>query len=223
MQTKVEFDNFEQLLVHAEEFECALAACFPDTRAFLAQVNTKNDLCATACVLSVEHASMLRIAFRESAPSSGSALLRLQYEALLRAAWILYAANANQLEKLSSNLSLDSEQAAKNAPGYLDMLVAVRKHAPAGLAEPLHEFSQYSRHALNSFVHGGIHPLRRTQEGFPVQLAARVVKMSNGLLYIAYRMLAVLTGSQRRLDQVNHVCIEFKECLPMPEPKPETL
>jgi hypothetical protein len=84
----------------------------------------------------------------------------------------------------------------------------------------LSEFNQYSRHALNSFVHGGIHPLRRAQDGFPVELAARVVVMSNGLLHFAYRVLAVLSGSKPRLDKVTHLYLEFKECLPVIEPKP---
>lgn len=209
----------QQLLLRAEEFESALAACFPETGIVLAEATAKHNLCATACMLSVEHAFVLRSAFGALAPNTGAALLRLQYEALLRAAWLLYAANPNQLEKLARALNLEAEQAAKNLPGYMEMLDAVSKHAPAGLSAPLSEFNQYSRHALNSFVHGGIHPLRRAQEGFPVELAARLVLMSNGLLHFAYRMLAVLSGSKPRLDKVTHLYLEFKECLPVIEPK----
>src|ERR1039458_4660534 len=180
MPDQARADATRQLLLRAEEFESALAACFPKTGIVLADTTAK----------------------------PGAALLRLQYEALLRAAWLLYAANPNQLEKLARTLNLEAEQAAKNLPGYLDMLDALNKHAPEGLSAPLSEFNQYSRHALNSFVHGGIHPLRRAQDGFPVELAARVVVMSNGLLHFAYRVLAVLSGSKPRLDKVTHLYLE---------------
>jgi len=74
------------------------------------------------------------------------------------------------------------------------------KKAPQGLSLPLAEFNQFSRHALNSFVHSGIHPLRRVREGYPAQMAATMIRISNGLMHFAYRLLASLSGSQRQMD-----------------------
>ncbi len=155
------------------------------------------------------------MAFAAFAPNSAAAVLRLQYEALLRATWLLFSASPTQVEKLSRVLDLQSEQAAKNLPGYLDMLEAVVKKAPLGLSAPLVEFNQYSRHALNSFIHGGIHPLHRTRNGFPAEMAGTLVRFSNGLAHFAYRMLASLSGSQRRMDRVTHLYENFKGCVPM--------
>ena len=101
---------------------------------------------------------MLRSAFAVGALNSGAAVLRLQYEALLRASWLLFAASPAHINKLARTLDLEAEQGAKNLPGYMEMLEAVVKKSPEGLAAPLAEFNQYSRHALNSFVHSGIHP-----------------------------------------------------------------
>jgi hypothetical protein len=215
-------DTTTLLFLRTEAFEASLVACFPNTGVVLADATAKHDLCATACVLSIEHASVLRAAFGVGAPNSGAALLRLQYEALLRAAWLLYSANPSQVEKLAQALNLEAEHAAKNMPTYMEMLDAVAKQAPAGLSAPLVEFNQYSRHALNSFVHSGIHPLRRAKEGFPVVLVNRIVLMSNGLLHFAYRMLAVLSGSKHRLDKVTQMYIEFKDCLPITDGKQES-
>lgn len=203
------------LLERSEEFDAAIQACFPEGGLVLAQATESNELAAVACQLSIEHANTVRMAFGTFAPNSGTAVLRLQYEALLRAAWLLFAANPAQLEKLSRGLDLQSEQAAKNLPGYLDMLDAVVKKAPLGLSAPLVEFNQYSRHALNSFVHGGIHPLHRARHGFPAEMAATLVRFSNGLAHFAYRMLASLSGSQRRMDHVTHLYANFKDCVPM--------
>lgn len=215
MPDPIKADRTTQLLLRSEEFESALLACFPQIGFVLADEAPKHELCATACTLSTEHAFVLRSAFAAIAPNTGAALLRLQYEALLRAAWLLYAASPSQVTKLAGVLDLETEQAAKNLPGYMEMLESVGKRAPEGLAAPLAEFNQYSRHALNSFVHSGIHPLRRAQEGFPLELAHRLITMSNGLVHFAYRMLAFLSGSQRRMDKVTHIYRMFDDCLPV--------
>ena len=207
--------DLSALLERSEEFDAAIQTCFPEGGLVLARSTERHELVAVACQLSIEHALTLRMAFGALAPNSGAAVLRLQYEALLRAAWLLFAASPAQVEKLSGVLDLQSEQAAKSLPGYLDMLEAVVKKAPLGLSSPLVEFNQYSRHALNSFVHGGIHPLHRARTGFPAEMAATLVRFSNGLAHFAYRMLASLSGSQRRMDRVTHLYANFKDCVPM--------
>lgn len=206
----------DSLLERSEAFEKVIATCFPEAGYVLALSDQKHELVATACTLCIEHASVLRAAFAVAAPNSGAAVLRLQYEALLRAAWLLYAASPAHIDKLAQALDLEAEQAAKNLPGYMEMLEAVVKKAPEGLAAPIAEFNQYSRHALNSFVHSGIHPLRRALEGFPLEMASTIVRFSNGLMHFAYRMLASLSGSQRCMDRVTGVYLAFPECVPGP-------
>lgn len=207
---------FGRLLERSESFEEAIVTHFPETGYVLAVADRKHELVATACSLCIEHASVLRAAFTVGAPNSGAAVLRLQYEALLRAVWLLYAASPAHIDKLDRVLDLAAEQAAKNLPGYMDMLKAVVKKAPEGLAAPIAEFNHYTRHALNSFVHSGIHPLRRAREGFSLEMASTIVRFSNGLMHFAYRMLASLSGSQRRMDRVTSVYLSFLECVPVP-------
>src|SRR3954451_12395931 len=64
----------------------------------------------------------------------------------------------------------------------------------------LEEFNRYSRHALNSFVHSGIHALHRTRHGYPEDMALTAVRFSNGLSHLGYRLLASLSGSQNRMN-----------------------
>jgi hypothetical protein len=97
----------------------------------------------------------------------------------------------------------------------MDMLKAVIKTAPKALTAPLAEFNQYSRHALNSFVHGGIHPLQRTQGGYPMEMALTVVRFSNALMHFAYRLLASLGGTQQLMDRVTRTYTKFPDCVPM--------
>jgi hypothetical protein len=203
------------LLERSESFEMAIVGCFPEPGASLAFSNSQVELVGSACDLCVEHARTLRAAFAVGSPNSGSAVLRLQYEALLRAAWLMFAATPAQIERLAKTLDLESEQAAKNLPGYLEMLNAVGKVAPDALAAPLAEFNQYSRYALNSFVHSGIHALHRVRHGYPLELALTVVRFSNAIMHFAYRLLATLSGSQQRMDRVTRIYVDFRDCVPM--------
>lgn len=158
----------------------------------------------------------MRVLFAADATHSATGLLRLQYEALLRAAWVLYAGNELQLSKLTTQLDIDSEHAAINLPSPADMLKTLETKAPIGLIQPLNEFKTVAMKGLNSFVHGGIHPLTRIKEGFPETLGLQLVRNSNGLMHFGYRMLASLTGSQALMNQMTHLHGEYSDCFPMP-------
>lgn len=173
-------------------------------------------ICANACLLSLEHANSLRVLFAADATHSATGLLRLQYEALLRAAWVLYAGNELQLSKLTTQLDIDSEHAANNLPSPADMLKTLESKAPIGLIQPLNEFKTVAMKGLNSFVHGGIHLLTRIKEGFPETLGLQLVRNSNGLMHFGYRMLASLTGSQALMNQMMHLYEGFADCFPPP-------
>lgn len=203
------------LINRTAALEADLLREFPGVRLGLTSQEPRHEVAAAAALVALEHAAALRASAQIGAMNSAAAILRLQYEAVLRAAWLLFAASPVQAEKLTRSLDLEAEQAAKNVPGYLDMMSALEKAAPAGLVEPLLEFNQYSRHALNSFVHAGIHPLTRVRTGFPLSQAETVLRFSAGMLHFAYRLLAALTGSQERMNIVTRAYSAFADCLPV--------
>ncbi|WP_404935367.1 DUF6988 family protein [Mitsuaria sp. TWR114] len=45
-------------------------------------------------------------------------------------------------------------------------------------------------------------PLRRPSNGYPVAMATAVIRQSNVLLHVAYRLMATLAGSQCRMDRL---------------------
>jgi hypothetical protein len=175
---------------------------------------------AAAADLSFEHAFAVRALFEAGAPNSASAMLRLQYEALLRSAWLLYAATEADVSKAGAKLNAESAAAAKNIAGAVDMLKALERCLEAqpelrGLVVPLREIRDASWAALNGFVHGGLHPLARTRDGFPDVLAANLLKFSNGMLHMSGRILARLTGSTDVLQKVEQSRLKFANCLPV--------
>lgn len=173
-----------------------------------------------ASELALEHAHALRVLFEAGTPNSAVGLLRLQYESLLRAAWLLYVATESQLGKLSARLTPASAAAAKNIPGANEMLDSLEKQlnsAPQlrGLVAPLRELRDSAWVPMNAFVHGGLHAIARTKDGFPVELAINVLKLSNGMLHLTGRLLAVLTGSAEVMCRVDLAFRTFEDVLPV--------
>jgi hypothetical protein len=173
-----------------------------------------------AAELSFEHAHALRVLFEAGTPNSAAAMLRLQYEALLRAAWLLYGATDARFAKASAPLTVEGAQAAKNLRSAEDMLLDLERALQAtpqlrGLVLPLREIRDTSWQAMNSFVHTGLHALTRAKSGFPAQLALDLVKNSNAMLHIAARILARLTGSWEVTTTIEHCHLRFVDCLPI--------
>ncbi len=173
-----------------------------------------------AAQLAFEHAMALRLLFQAQLPSAAVVLLRALYESLLRAAWLLYAATDDQVDKMSGPLTQAGAAAAKNVHGAGDMLQALERELEAnaglrGLVHPLRELRDASWTAMNAFAHSGLHALARTRDGFPEQLAVDVVKTSNGMVHMAARLMARLLGSGAAVDQVERRYLAFVDVLPV--------
>lgn len=214
--------GFAKLLERSDAFREQLVALLhriPDLRD-----DARGLAARRAGQLALEHGAAVSILFGAGAPNAACALLRSQYEAALRGAWALYAASNEKIDKLNQPLALDSEQAAKNLDGPEKMLDALKARAGfnpqlIGLVIPLVEIRENQWKAMNSFVHGGIHPLQRT-DGFPLQLAAQVVRNSNGISHIACRLLMRLAA---HLDvtlaaEMERAHLGFDDCVPMASP-----
>ena len=116
-------DNFDRLLSRSQEFSAFLAAVLDSAPAFAS--GERPDAAGAAAELSFEHAHALRLLFGAWTPNSAAAMLRLQYESLLRAAWLLYAASDDQIGKVAVPLNQKAAAAAKNFPGADEMLKAL--------------------------------------------------------------------------------------------------
>ncbi len=176
--------------------------------------SAKNRLSYLACSISLEHAHAMRALLIDGLVPSSLVVLRAQFETLVRAIWIFYAAPDAQIEKLGATLTLDTEQGANNLPGNDDMLKALVAKAPREPVEALRRFRDTSWKALNSFVHAGIHPLQRHEHGYPQQIIEQCIKNSNGLAVIAAMQAAILTGRQQLVAEVGRLGKIYKNCLP---------
>ena len=169
-----------------------------------------------ACSMSLEHWAATRSLLKTGMLPSAAIVHRAQFEALLRSIWILYAASEEQLSKLSAKLTIETEQNAKNLPQTTDMMAAVNKKGPPQAYEALNQFKENSWKALNSYVHAGIHPIKRHDEGYPIQLIESIARNANGLAILSAMQAAVLSGAQPLQREILDLAAHYPDCMPPP-------
>ncbi len=168
----------------------------------------------TMCSISLEHAHSLRVLIANGNYTSAVALMRLQYEAVVRAVWLLYAATDTAVEKISRELTPDNEKRASRLPMLGEMLGKIEDRAPPQAVEMLHEFKDVYWGSISSYVHGGIHAINRHGKGYPPHLIIQIVKSSNGLSTMSGLMLAILTGNATVANNMDRIQTEFADVLP---------
>lgn len=169
-----------------------------------------------ACSMSLEHWAATRSLLDAGMLPSAVVVHRAQFEALLRSIWILYAAPDEHLSKLSAELTVETEQSAKNLPQVADMMAAVNKKGPPQAYEALNRFKENSWKALNSYAHAGLHPIRRHAEGYPVQLIESIARNANGLAILSAMQVAVLSGLQPLQREILDLAAQYPDCMPPP-------
>lgn len=208
-------DPLEQMLLRSDALHERLNELLDDA-AF--DGSARGEAALGMCVVAMEHGTALRALMALGLPTSAVSLMRLQFEALTRSMWLIYAASDAAIEKLSAPLTLETEQAAKNLPSAKEMIDQIGKRVgqgvPAAAHQMLTQFKDVSWNAMNSFVHGGIHPLRRSADGFPVHLALQVLRNSNGLSTMTGMTMAVLTGDESIVKPMSKIQPAFADCLP---------
>jgi len=133
--------------------------------------------------------------------TSAIGLVRLQYDAFVRAMWLLYAASETGVSKLLDDLSHESEKRADRLPMLSEMLEKLEGKAPKEALDMLLEFKEYSWKPLGSYIHGGLHAVNRHSKGYPLPLLTQVLKISNGVSVMAGMLVVILSEDSRRLRE----------------------
>lgn len=168
----------------------------------------------TLCGVSFEHAESVRILIATGNFTSSLGVLRMQYEALVKAVWILYAASESSIGKLQSELNHETAKRADKVPSLSEMLGELDGKAPSQAISPLLEFKEYSWKPLSSYIHGGIHAINRHGKGYPTPLLSQAARSSNGLLIMTGMMLVIMSGDSRHSGRISAIQKRFADCLP---------
>ena len=166
------------------------------------------------CSVSLEHAESTKMLLAAGNFTSALGLLRLQYEALVRAIWIYYAASEMVVEKLSSDLSVESAKKAEKLPMLSEMLQKMHGKVPKNALDPLLEFREYSWKPLSSYIHGGIHAIDRHYKGYPIHIVKQALKASNGVSGMTGYFVAVQSGNSELTKEFHKSFYDYQDCLP---------
>jgi hypothetical protein len=166
------------------------------------------------CSVAFEHAESAKILIASGNFTSGIGLLRLQYEALVRAMWLLYTASDIEVSKLMSELTDQNVKRANKLPMLSEMLKNLDNKAPKGAMDLLYEFKEQSWKPLSSYLHGGIHAVNRHSKGYPLPLLQQLLKASNGVSIMVGMLLVILSGDHRQSGKLPSIQKRFANCLP---------
>lgn len=171
------------------------------------------------CSIAFEHAESAKMLISAGKLTSATGLVRLQYEALVRAMWLLYAASDTAVSKLTSELTRETAHRANRLPMLSEMLEKLQGKAPREPVDMLLEFKDYSWKPLSSFIHGGIHAIHRHSKGYPLPLLEQMVRISNGVSVMVGMLLVLLHGGGEQRGKIPKIQKEFADCLPDTRPQ----
>lgn len=168
----------------------------------------------TMCSIAFEHAESIKILLSTGNLTSATGLVRLQFEALVRAIWLLYVASDHAVSKLTSELTQESADRANKLPMLSEMLDKMQGKVPQEPLSMLLEFKEYSWKPLSSFVHGGIYAINRHSKGYPLSLLQQMLRISNGVSLMVGMLLIILHGGGEQNGKMPKIQAEFADCLP---------
>jgi hypothetical protein len=170
--------------------------------------------------LVLDHSLAIRSLIADGHLPSAFALFRPQFESLVRGIWLLHAASGTWIEKFGQPLTIASAKHANEGPRFADMLKELESNpmAPSHIVAQLREFKEETWKPLNSYTHGGIHPLTRLMSGYPPQLTYDALRNSNAVLALTLQLLSILTGDTRNMEPVRRMHVEFVDCFNLVPP-----
>lgn len=204
-------DDFQLLLRRSAELHEALGAVLTDAEI---DDSARALLTLSTSMIAVEHGVSICVLAEAGNLSSANVLLRSQFETLVRALWLCFAATEEWFDKYRAAAQTNPRKDPNNSPGMDDMLKAISAKAPPSIAPQLIALKAGAWGPLNSFVHGGMHPIVLQHVGFDLNTAIGTVRNANGLTVMAFATAALLTGDQRHSHAVARIQQRFMDCGP---------
>ncbi|ATD03647.1 hypothetical protein PTE01_24910 [Pseudoalteromonas tetraodonis GFC] len=166
------------------------------------------------CDIAIEHAHSLQNLMEIGNCTSAISLLRLQFDALTRSVWLLWGASEKKVDRIMQDLSINTANADNGLPSHCEMIKQIDGKAPAEATRMLTEFRDVTWKASSSYVHGGIHAMKRHGEGYPLQLLEQILVNSNGLVMLSAVHLATMTGNMHVLNDITRIRDTYRNILP---------
>ncbi|MEB4592860.1 hypothetical protein VSS37_17915 [Candidatus Thiothrix sp. Deng01] len=164
------------------------------------------------CGVAFEHAESIRMLITGGNFTSATGLLRLQFEALVRAMWLLHAAPDKVTARLMGEFNQETAKKADRLPMMTEMLNELEGKAPPEDMRLLLKFKDHSWKPLSSYVHGGIHVMHRHSQGYPTALIHQAIKASNYVSLMVSLNLVRLLGNNKLEELIVQIQRDYADC-----------
>ncbi|MGF6492198.1 hypothetical protein ABIE56_000351 [Luteibacter sp. 621] len=206
-------DGLADVLAHTEAFAAAVLPLidrvpFDDT--------PRAKLTMAFLGLAHEHWMAQRALMGAGLFHSAIALLRLQFEATLKAFWVAHAATDHWIARMGTVRVRDSDGRIQepDVPSIGELLKDLERTAPPRAAALLALFKSIAWRELNSFVHGGTLALSNLAHGMPEPFLVQMLKNANGVWGLGMVLAAAQLTDKTQVMRVIAAQHAHRDCLP---------
>ena len=163
--------------------------------------------------ISFEHGVGVNRLLSMGLPIQAMVLLRAQYEAVVRAYWLLFIASNYQISKLKFSWTFEEQFENDTCPMLSEMLEKLIKADLLAklVIQHLSDFKKYHLKQLNSFVHTRKQSFTRDIMSFKGEMLLMLMRQSNNLITIAAQIMLKHTVPNKQ--KVIHYLIEkYRQC-----------
>jgi hypothetical protein len=164
------------------------------------------------CKAAVEHAISQRVLIESGLHGTALSLIRLQFETVVRAAWVLHGAKDEWLIKFSSPVADGDFNEPQMGPPVPAMLEAIKIHAPEAALE-LGRLNETMK-VMHSFVHGGAHLVVNALRGYPPKNLVAVLQNRNLLSLMLSNVIVIASQQPHLKGGVRQLMDAHENCMP---------
>lgn len=162
--------------------------------------------------LSFQHAKSLRVLYDLELDGTATAILRMQFESVVRLMWLHFSASDSFIEGYAGSISVDNPP--KDFPSVTEMIEKIKKSGVRGPGEALEEFKEVAWKGMNNHIHNGYLALSRHVNSYPEELVIQIISNSNALNLMTAMVLARVNQSQADVSFVKNLQLSYQDIMP---------
>lgn len=172
----------------------------------------KDQLTQVCSDLSFQHAKSLRVLYDLELDGTATAILRMQFESVVRLMWLHFSASDSFIEGYAGSISVDNPP--KDFPSVTEMIEKIKKSGVRGPGEALEEFKEVAWKGMNNHIHNGYLALSRHVNSYPEELVIQIISNSNALNLMTAMVLARVNQSQADVSFVKNLQLSYQDIMP---------
>lgn len=151
-------------------------------------------------------------------PTQAMVLFRSQFEAVVRAYWLLFIASNNQITKLNFSYTFEEQFQSDTCPMISEMLDKLSNaNLPAKpVIDHLCDFKKYHLKHLNSLVHTGKQSFTRDVVGYKDEMVLALMRQSNNLITVAAQIMLKHTVPDKQ-KFIHYLIGKYRQCFYLDE------